>query len=239
MIWKCPKITVSNLCLDMQNQAHILIAGSTGSGKSVLVNSFIYSMLYKSPEKLELILIDPKRVELVKYRKLPQCRKYATENRDIIAALSHAIDTMEKRYKQMQRHGTVKYDGSEIWIIIDELADLMTTCKKQVTPLLCRLTQLGRAANIHVLAATQRPTREIITGQIKVNLDCRIALRCPARQDSVNIIGRGGAELLPRYGNGYYMVPAGITLEEIPYTEPETINNTIEHWTKQKPLLWF
>jgi DNA segregation ATPase FtsK/SpoIIIE-like protein len=186
--WKTPGGTAAAVCLDMLKQPHLLIAGSTGSGKSVLINSLIYTALYHSPAAVRLILIDPKRVELVDYKPLPHCIRYASEPGDIGAALVYAVEVMEERYKRMQSARQKKSTEQDIFVIVDEFADFMITQKRETIPQIIRLAQLGRAANLHLILATQRPTRDIINGQIKVNLDSRVALRCPTGQDSRNII---------------------------------------------------
>lgn len=232
--WITPGGNANNLCLSLLNQPHALIAGSTGSGKSVLINSIIYTALYQPPNCCKLVLIDPKRVELYRYKNIPHTLIYAIETPDIINALCDSIEIMERRYKAMQRRGQLKSTDPDIYIIIDEYADLMTTAKKAVTPLICRIAQLGRAANMHLILATQRPTRDIITGQIKVNLDSRVALRCPTPQDSRNIIDVKGAETLPRYGFGYYLTPEyGLQLVKIPFTDPQEIAARIQWWINQ------
>lgn len=229
-----PGGTVSRLALDILRQPHALIAGATGSGKSVLINSLIYTALHSAPSEKQFILIDPKRVELVDYRTTPHAILYASEPAQILKAINEGVRIMEKRYKQMQRQRLKSYPGADIYIIIDEFADLMTTQKRDTLPTLCRLAQLGRAARVHLILATQRPTREIINGQIKVNIDARVALRCPTAQDSRNIINEKGAEKLPRYGKGYYLTPDTMrpVLVTVPYTPPEEINRIITHWTR-------
>jgi S-DNA-T family DNA segregation ATPase FtsK/SpoIIIE len=219
----------------MLKQPHLLIAGSTGSGKSVLINSLIYTALYKPPTVCGFILIDPKRVELNQYRPLPHCLRYASEPDEIAATLAAAVALMDDRYKALQAQGLKEWDGGHIYIIIDEFADLMTTQKRNTLPQLQRLAQLGRAAHLHLIAATQRPTKDIINGQIKVNMDSRLALRCPTAQDSRNIINTKGAETLPRYGFGYYLTPETMTpqLIHIPYTSPPDIANRVKWWTDQ------
>ena len=223
---------VPRLCLDILNQPHVLIAGATGSGKSVLINSLIYTALFSGPSKKQLILIDPKRVELADYKALPHTIRYASEPFEIVKALTLAIGIMERRYKHMQKRRQRKSNEADIYIIVDEFADLMTTQKRETLPLLCRLAQLGRAANLHLILATQRPTSDIINGQIKVNIDARLALRCPTAQDSRNIIHEKGAELLPRYGQGYYLTPETMTPVAvcIPYIDPDAINSIVAYW---------
>lgn len=239
--WKTPGGTAAAVCLDMLEQPHLLIAGATGSGKSVLLNSLIYTALYRSPNRCRFILIDPKRVELIDYKPLQHTIAYASEPPGIAATLVSAVDLMESRYKLMQQQRIKKSNAADIYIIIDEFADLMITQKKQCLPLLIRISQLGRAANIHLIAATQRPTRDIISGQIKVNMDSRIALRCPTGQDSRNIINIKGAETLPRYGYGYYLTPETMTpqLIQVPYTQPADIANRVRWWTEQNSILSF
>lgn len=221
---------IYSLYEDMLQQPHLLVAGATGSGKSVLINGIIYTALKDSPREKQFILIDPKRVELCKYKTLPHCIRYASEPGDMISALQYAMNITESRYKDMQREGITKYNGGDIYVIIDELADLMTTNKKQVQPLLQRLCQIGRAARVHVIAATQCPLREVIPTPIKVNFDARVGLRTRGKQDSRNILDMNGCEQLPRYGQGYYMTPEGLTLYNIPYIAPEEINSVIDYW---------
>ena len=158
---------------------------------------------------------------------------------DILEALQTAIDLMETRYKTMQRQRIKKSNAADIFIIIDEYADLVTQAKKQVERYIIRLSQLGRAANIHLILATQRPTRDIITGAIKVNLDSRVALRCPSAQDSRNIIDVKGAETLPRYGYGYYRTAEGLELVTIPMTDPGELARRVKWWIDQKSIFSF
>ena len=233
--WYTPAGTYSRLCADILQQPHTLIAGATGSGKSVLINSIMAAALYKAPCDVGFVLIDPKRVELVQYDRLPHTALYASERDDIRDAIQRTVATMERRYKAMQRTGTKRYDGAELYVIVDEFADLVTTDKKAVLPALCRLAQLGRAAGIHLILATQRPTRDIVTGQIKVNIDARVALRCPTPQDSRNIIDRTGAECLPRFGEGLYLTPETMqpVLVEIPLTPADELNRLCAWWENQ------
>ena len=241
--WKTPGGPAAAVCLDMLKQPHLLIAGSTGSGKSVLINSLIYTALYKSPNRCRFILIDPKRVEMVDYKQLPHCIRYASEPGDIAAALVWAVELMEQRFKRMQKQRAKESTEADIYIIIDEFADLMTTQKRQTLPLLQRVAQLGRAAHIHLIAATQRPTNDIVNGQIKVNMDSRVALRCPTGQDSRNIINIKCAETLPRCGYGYYLTPETMTpqLIQVPLTAPAELAARVRWWADQNktPLKWF
>ena len=212
---------------DMLTQTHVLIAGATGSGKSVVINGMIYNALFASDEKVKFILIDPKRVELALYRDLPHTICYASEPDTMIAALDRAMNIVESRYDAMQRDGLRKYRGSHIYVIIDELADLMTTCRKQVQPLIQRLCQIGRAANVHVIAATQCPLAAVIPTPIKVNFDCIMGLHTRCRRDSINIMEEAGCEELPRYGYGYYRRPERTSLVEIPMYNDDEIETLV------------
>lgn len=224
----------SNIMSMLRFKNHILIGGATGSGKSVLINAFIHALLLNfRAYEMELVLIDPKRVELVDYKYLPQTIAYATETNEIIEVLKYCIAVMEKRFTYMQEHHLKKFPSVDMYIIIDEYADLMTTAKEETKPLICRLAQLGRAAKIHLIVATQRTTRDIIDGQIKVNLDTRIALRVPTAQDSRNIIETSGAEDLPKYG--YALMRDGADLYRFAFDPipQEEINRLVEHWKAQ------
>ena len=220
------------LYADMLKQPHLLVAGATGSGKSVVVNGIIYTALYEAPDAVQLILIDPKRVELVEYKNLPHTITYASEPGEMVKALHQAMQITESRYKTMQKAHTRKYTGGAVYVVIDELADLMTTNKKEVQPLLQRLCQIGRAADVHVIACTQCPLSTVIPTPIKVNFDSRVALRTRSKQDSRNILGVTGCELLPRYGQGYYMTPDGLTLYNIPMYNDDAIKERVKHWTR-------
>lgn len=237
--YKTPEGSYYTLYKDMLQQPHLLIAGATGSGKSVVINGLIYTALYDSPAKVQFIFIDPKRVELADYKPLPHTLEYASEPGEMVEALIKAMDITETRYKAMQREGVKKYSGGAVYVVIDELADLMTTDKKHVQPLIQRLCQIGRAANVHVIAATQCPLATVIPTPIKVNFDSRVALRTRSAQDSRNITGFKGCELLPRFGQGYYMTPEGFKLYNIPMQPPEDIARMIDYWKRQARPRWF
>lgn len=219
----------------MSRQHHLLIAGCSGSGKSVLINTIVHHLLFNSPATVELLLIDPKRVELSGYKKLPHCTGYASEHSDIIKLLQGAVDTMNTRYKAMERLQLREYNGKHLYIIFDEFGDLMTTSKKEVEPLIIRLAQLGRAARIHLILATQNPSRQTITAGIKVNVVSSVALRCREALESRMIIGVKGAEELPKHGQGYYITPDHLKpqLVPIPLTSDEAIRARVEWWINQ------
>lgn len=233
--YKTPGGQYYQLYADMAEQAHLLVAGATWSGKSVVVNGIIATLLTRRcPDAAAFILIDPKRVELVQYKRLPHVIRYASEPADILLSLQQAMAIIDERYKAMQRKGARSYDGGHVYVIIDELADLMTTQGRAVKPLLQRICQVGRAANVHLIAGTQRPTTDVIPGSITVNIDSRVGLRCRNAQDSRNIIGTEGLEKLPKYGQGIFHTPAGDTLYNIPMLPEEQLDSLVTYWTTRQ-----
>ena len=244
-IYTTPEGEYSALYRDMLDQVHLLIAGATGSGKSTVIKGLIYTALYHSPAKVQFILIDPKRVALMKYKRLPHILRYASEQTDMVQALQYAMNVTDARYKAMQRQELEDYPGGDIYVIIDELADLMTTNKRQVQPLLQRLCQIGRAANIHVIAATQCPIAAVIPTPIKVNFDSRLALRTGSAQDSRNIIGVAGCENLPdpmeeHRAEGYYKHGCKLERFYLPMTPDSEIKRLVDYWIHTKPKIkWF
>lgn len=207
---------VYKLYNDLLNEIHVIIAGQAGSGKSVVLKGLIKTLEEYPIKDKNMILIDPKRVDLIRYKKDPHVLYYANEDQTAVKALNLAISIMEKRYKKMQRKLQDKCNLTDIYIIIDEFADLMTTAKKETEIQLIRIAQLGRAANIHLILATQRPTADIINARIKCNIDCRLALHTATKRDSVNICESAGAENLPRYGYGLLRNVDGLKTVKIP-----------------------
>lgn len=195
---------------DLDKMPHLLIAGSTGSGKSVCINDIIISMAYKStPDEVRMILIDPKVVEMRMYASLPHLKlPVVTDAKRAAGALKWAVMEMERRYKMMAeknardltRYNTLAEEGEEklpkLVVVIDELADLMMVAAKDVEDSICRIAQLGRAAGIHLIVATQRPSTDVITGLIKANIPSRIAFAVSSAVDSRVIMDEGGAEKL-------------------------------------------
>lgn len=232
--WRTPSGRIYNLYADMAKQPHLLIAGATGSGKSVVERGIIHSLLFHSPARVQLILIDPKRVELVQYRNLPNVIAYAADPADRLQALQAAVDLMERRFTDMARRGLRMYEGTDVYVIIDELADIMTTQKKAAVPLIQRLAQLGRAARVHLIACTQVCLASVITTPVLVNFDARVGLRTRNAQDSRNILQRTGCEKLPRYGQGYYMTPEGCDLWAMPLVTEEETAALVEWWTSRR-----
>ena len=206
---------------------HLLIAGATGSGKSVCINTIILSLLYRTtPENVRLLLIDPKMVELSLFKGIPHLIiPVVTDVRKASAALNWAIAEMEKRYKMFAAVGVRDINGynalakafvdengepereplPRLVIIVDELADLMMVAKNDVETAICRLTQLSRAAGIHLIIATQRPSVDVITGLIKANMPSRIAFSVSSQVDSRTILDMAGAEKLIGSGDMLFL----------------------------------
>lgn len=200
---------------DITKMPHALIAGSTGSGKSVCINTLICSIIYNySPEEVKLILIDPKVVELSIYNKLPHLIiPVVTDMKKTPSALSWAVNEMEKRYAlfaQSKSKDIVSYNKKNeeklprIVIIIDELADLMMVAPKEIEEAICRIAQKARACGIHLVVATQRPSVDVITGLIKANIPSRIAFAVSSQTDSRTILDMSGAEKLLGKGDMLY-----------------------------------
>lgn len=222
---------------DALRQPHLLIAGATGSGKSVIINALIHAALLRlpgGPDGARLILIDPKRVELIQWRDMPHTVAYASEPDEMLPTLQHAMDLCDRRYHEAVRRRKKQYDGPDLYIVIDEFADLMTTQGRTVAPIIQRLAQVGRAARVHLIIATQSPLRQIIPSTIKCNFDARFGLRTRSAQDSRNIIERAGLERLPRYGKAVYMTPERdglVTVSMVPDAELERV---AAWWTSRR-----
>jgi hypothetical protein len=194
--------------LDFHDTPHWLVAGATGQGKSVLLNTVLVQAVQRSPRDVQLALIDPKRVELAPYGHVPHLwAPIATEIDDAVTLLRDAVEEMEQRYRALKAAGVRNLDGlqrvtgsspARLLIVVDELGDLMRG--KDVEPLLVRLASLGRAAGIHLLLATQRPSADVITGVLKGSLPGRIALRTASGVDSRVILDETGAENLTKTG---------------------------------------
>ena len=225
--------------VDIAKMPHMLIAGATGSGKSVALNTILCSMLYcATPVMTQLVMIDPKQVELSAYAGLPHlAAPIVTSAGDAVKTLQSVNAAMDKRYKAMARKRTKS--GAEagypnMVIVIDELADLMLTSKKAVEESIIRIAQLGRAAGIHLLVATQKPVVSVITGLIQGNIPCKLALQTASTSDSVRILGHKGGETLLGKGDALLKLPDRV--QEIrlqcAYTSPDDIAAIVHYWRR-------
>jgi S-DNA-T family DNA segregation ATPase FtsK/SpoIIIE len=246
---------------DLNSMPHLLIAGSTGSGKSVAINAFIMSLLYKStPEEVRLILVDPKRLELGNYEGVPHLHTpIITEPKLASNALRNAVREMERRLKVLAEKGVRNIDqynklfdsgtpslfeeGSDarplpyIVIIIDELADLMMLDGQNVEASITRLAQMARAVGIHLVLATQRPSVDVITGLIKANFPARMSFRVATKIDSRTILDANGAEALLGRGDMLYLPNGSARVHRVhaPFVTEKEIAAVVEFWKSQGP----
>lgn len=246
------------VCEDLKEMPHILIAGSTGTGKSVCLNSFICSILVKAtPESVRFLMIDPKMLELSIYDKIPHLLApvITTDLNKATAALRWAVHEMERRYKIMQKlevkslsdynqkiknqkkPNAEEQDEEEIYenlpyvvLVIDELADLMLMAAKDIEQLIQRLSQKARACGIHLILATQRPSVDVVTGVIKSNLPCRLSFRVVSRYDSRTILDQIDAEKLLGKGDMFFMKPGNQNLQRIQgsFVSTEEVSSLVE-----------
>ena len=236
------------LIADIAKMPHVLVAGTTGSGKSVLINSWICSLLFRtSPSEVRLIMVDPKRVELTGYNGIPHLLTPVIVEQDkILSALRWTMNEMEHRYKQFAEVGVRNIDGFNelsgfqampfIVILIDELADLMAYAPVEVEDTICRLAQMARATGIHLVLATQRPSVDVITGLIKANVPSRIAFNVSSMIDSRVVLDMPGAEKLLGRGDMLYIPPdqAKPTRIQGTFVSDQEVAKVVEFFKKQQ-----
>ena len=229
---------------DLSSMPHLLIAGTTGSGKSVCINTIILSLIYKhTPDICKFILIDPKMLELSTYEGIPHLLcPVITEAKKAASVLGWVVKEMESRYRLMTKVGVRNIDGYNekhkvkmpyIVVIVDEMSDLMLVAGKEIENYIQKLSQMARAAGIHIIMATQRPSVDVITGTIKANFPTRISFQVTSKIDSRTILGEQGAEQLLGKGDMLYMSSANrITRIHAPYvseTEIDKVNNFLRN----------
>lgn len=243
------------LVADIEDMPHILIAGTTGSGKSVCINSLIMSMLYNAyPTEVQFLMIDPKMVELAAFSDIPQLiTPIVTDAKKAANALKWIVGEMEDRYQKLAKAGVrniIGYNkivsesnGSQehmenmpyIVVIIDELADLMSVARRDVEDSITRLAQLSRAAGIHIILATQRPSVDVITGVIKANFPCRLSFQVSSKVDSRTVLDMNGAEVLLGKGDMLFL-PAGLpkpVRAQACFVSDKEISRTVNFLKKQ------
>ena len=241
------------LLTNLSKMPHLLIAGSTGSGKSVCIHSILLSFLFKnSPETLRLILVDPKRVELSHYNEIPHLlTPVITDYKKVLPALRWATNEMERRYNLLSEYKSRDIEGYNlkvlakkemplpyIVIIIDELADLMARYGHDLEGLIIRIAQMARATGIHLIVSTQRPSVEVITGLIKANITARIAFQVASQVDSRTILDMGGAEKLLGSGDMLYLAPNYSKPRRVQsaYVSEEEVNNLVRFIVNQSEV---
>lgn len=231
--------------LDMIHGNHVLIAGTTGAGKSVLENSIMYALLCTHFPDLPVgvgkgarfVLIDPKKVELRMYKDLPHTLIYADNMKDIEQAIYNVRLIIDRRLKVMQKKGCKKSLECPMYIFIDELVDIVTSDRsKEIIRLLNDCISISRATNIYFVILTQAPNRKILKPEIVLNMNCRVALRCNNAIESRQIINTDEAINLPRYGVGIVQDNTERYKIEIPYYDDYKLIDIVKHWTQQHPI---
>ncbi|HEV8635531.1 MAG TPA: DNA translocase FtsK 4TM domain-containing protein, partial [Chloroflexota bacterium] len=236
---------------DLARMPHLLIAGATGSGKSVCVNAIVVSLLLQAtPDELRLLMVDPKRVELTGYNDVPHLlRPVVTEVDKVVAVLRWVTHEMDERYRRLEQAGCRNVDGYNrlrasrpelpampyLVVVVDEMADIMLVAAEEVEPALCRLAQMARAVGIHLIVATQRPSVDVVTGLIKANFPTRIAFAVTSQVDSRTIIDGVGAEKLLGRGDMLFLAadaPKPVRLQGTWVDESE-IEAVVQHWQGQ------
>ena len=234
------------IVIGLEDLPHLLVAGTTGSGKSVFVNSCIVGLCStRTPDELRMILVDPKRVEMAVYDKLPHLlTPPVTDAKKAVRVLAWAIREMEKRYSTFAKSRVRNLESfneraipkdrlPSIVIVVDELADLMMTASKEVEDYICRLAQMARATGIHLMLATQRPSVNVITGLIKANIPARVAFTLPSSVDSRTIIDSAGAEKLLGKGDMLFMstkYPKPIRIQS-PWVDEKVLSDWLDYMT--------
>ena len=240
-------ISGSPIIGELTSMPHLLVAGTTGSGKSVCINTIILSLLYKhSPDKCKFILIDPKMLELSTYEGIPHLLcPVITEPKRAASVLGWVVKEMENRYRLMTKEGVRNIDGYNqkhdlpmpyIVVIVDEMSDLMLVAGKEIENYIQKLSQMARAAGIHIIMATQRPSVDVITGTIKANFPTRISFQVTSKIDSRTILGEQGAEQLLGKGDMLYMTSANRIIRIhgpfVSEKEIEKVNNFLRSQSK-------
>lgn len=223
------------LSINLGQMPHLLVAGTTGSGKSTFINGMLVSLLkHATPDEVQLVLIDPKMVELTPYEGVEHLlRPVVTEVDDAVAALDSLVEEMEERYQVMREEGVRNIDGlgyPYIVCVIDELADLMMAATSKVEGPIVRLAQKARAAGIHLVLATQRPSVDVVTGLIKANVPSRLAFAVRSQVDSRVILDEGGADQLLGMGDGL-LLPVGarsVTRVQGVYVSDDVVAEAVE-----------
>lgn len=232
----------SRLYADMLDQSHLLIAGATGAGKTSVVNGIIQAALYKAPCDIRFILIDPKGTELIDLEDLPHTILYTNDINDCVKALEDAWLITKSRFDEMRRNREKEYEGSDIYIIIDEMMFLFNrpNIKKRAMSLLQDILVIARSAHVHCICCTQSPTEKTgLPVNLRCNFDSRVALRTSTAQDSRNIIGFKGCENFPNpriahEAYAYYMHGGELELYKLQKPDNDDLQRLIKYWHRHR-----
>ena len=223
------EFTVPTIYTRMLESPHILIAGTTGSGKSVALNSLLYSAMLEAVEtgkEASFTYIDLKMIELVDWRDLPNCKRYVDKPEDAPKALKDAVDAMYALYKVMQTLHQKETTEGHVYIVVDELADFVND--KDCLEKLVTLGRLGRAAHYHLILCTQDPSRATLSASLLQNMTCRVALRTKSPIESRQIVGIAGAEKLPAHGRALMDMDGQVEHIQVPMVSEDNISNLIK-----------
>lgn len=244
--WITPEGPTYDLFEDALETPHLLIAGETGSGKSVLINGLIATIMHRLPVNCnggaQMILIDPKRVELADYKDLPHtiCHASGFDPSAWLSALNRAVAIMDNRYSIMEQQRQKMYTGSDIYVIIDEWANVYKNGGRDCYKAVMRLTSEGRAARVHCIIATQVPKATVLPSEIRENCSARFCLRTANAIQSRVIMEQNGCELLPDprtegVAHGFYKNGSSRLLYVIPYIRQTELDSLVCYWMSQKP----
>lgn len=216
---------------EILNEAHVLIAGSTGCGKSTLIHKLMWTALSLSPGRNQFIIIDMKMgVEMKRYRNLPHVLRFAQTDSEALSALDYAMEITQQRLTEMNKTDATMYDGSNIYVVIDELGYLLQACGREALDRLTALSRIARASRVHLLMASQDPSRKGCPAAIQVNCTCLIGMKCRDAMQSRQIIGMSGCETLPRHGLAYMVQGSEVYTLPITLMPESDIQDRINYW---------
>ena len=214
----------------IERRMHTLIAGCSGSGKSVAMHDIIYTAMLKSPFENMFVMIDTKRVELRRWKDAPHVVRYTNDTNEVDEVLDGCINVMNARFQRMEEADSDECSEPNLWIVIDEWFDVKTMCPKSCIKKLELISSRARACNIFILAGTQRCTKDVLSGVIATNFSVKLGLKTITAQDSRNIIQKKGLEELPRCGKGVLLIDSTYTDIDIPFTTREKCSERVHYW---------
>ncbi len=229
--YRTPGGRYSSLYYDMAQQPHLLITGMTESGKSVVIHGILHALLtMHTPATARLVLVDPHIVELAQYQDVPHTLAYVNDPMKFAPVLRRVLGVLTERYLTMSTRSVRQYDGAHLYVVIDELADMKEAQRKEVEPILQQILRNGRAARIHVIAATKYRLSDVMPAITKINFVARVGLHTRSVLDSIAVIDSGGCETLP-VGEGIYVKPEGRVRCTLPMVSESEIGQLISYWT--------
>lgn len=236
--WTPPVGKSQLLYVDVLKQPHTLIAGTTGSGKSVLMNGIVYTALFSTPNHIQFVFIDTKYTELRLYKDLPHTALYCDTVETAARGLQAVLIETRNRAQRAAAQGLKQSTEADLYVFIDELGDLIFS-DKSIARTLGQIAMIGRAANVHIVAGTQCPNRKTLSAEFAANCTARVGLRCRDAIESKQIIGTADAVRLPAVGYCYYVTPQLLKPELVPvsYVPDEELAKQVKWWTDQKEQL--